>query len=261
MGRDIKSLQYSGPRKRKRSEAQREQLLAARSSTSSLPTPSTHAGNKENEIDTRLQREKDRGDGYQQSLYNERKKLKRSQRTNADQAEALAEIRLENGELRAEVNHLTDEVEHLEAAWDAESSRLLRKVESQRSARTDNSRKLHTAKAALARIPGRINTAVNKATEKARDELSQLFSVNLKEKGVVPDSTRDMINDLVALDGVRPNKVIGVLKRIAGKLGIRVNGDASDRTVRRIVKEGGVASQMQFVEAVGTSKGARYLQQ
>jgi hypothetical protein len=64
-----------------------------------------------------------------------------------------------------------------------------------------------------------------------------------------------MIADLVALDGVRPSKVVGVLKRIAAKLGIAVSGNASDRTVRRIVKEGGVAAQMQFVEAVGTSKG------
>ncbi|KAJ6483561.1 hypothetical protein C8R47DRAFT_1132582 [Mycena vitilis] len=64
-----------------------------------------------------------------------------------------------------------------------------------------------------------------------------------------------MINDLVALDGVRPNKVIGVLKRIADKLGITVDGDVSDRTVRRVVKEGGMAAHVQFVEAVGTSQG------
>ncbi|KAJ7814473.1 hypothetical protein B0H13DRAFT_1664774 [Mycena leptocephala] len=90
---------------------------------------------------------------------------------------------------------------------------------------------------------------------KAKDEITRLFSFTLKEKGVVPDSTRDMITKLVALDGIRPNKVVGVLKRIAEKLGIGINGNASDHTVRRIVKEGGVASQMQFVEAVGTSKG------
>ncbi|KAK6966679.1 hypothetical protein R3P38DRAFT_2439421, partial [Favolaschia claudopus] len=64
----------------------------------------------------------------------------------------------------------------------------------------------------------------------------------------------DMINNLVALDGVRPNKVVGVLKRFAENLGIEVAGDVSDRTVRRIVKEGGVAAQLQSVEAVSTSK-------
>ncbi|KAJ7660878.1 hypothetical protein DFH06DRAFT_1326132 [Mycena polygramma] len=80
------------------------------------------------------------------------------------------------------------------------------------------------------RIPDRISTAAKKATSKAQDEISKLFSFSLKENGVVPDSTRDMINDLVALDGVRPNKVVGVLKRIAAKLGINITGDASDRT-------------------------------
>ncbi|KAJ7015912.1 hypothetical protein C8F04DRAFT_1204510 [Mycena alexandri] len=78
--------------------------------------------------------------------------------------------------------------------------------------------------------PHRIHNASTKAKSKAQDEISRLFSFTLKEKGVVPDETRDMINDLVALDGVRPNKVIGVLKRIAGKLEIGVTGNASDRT-------------------------------
>jgi hypothetical protein len=84
----------------------------------------------------------------------------------------------------------------------------------------------------IRRIPGRIDTATTKAAAKAQKELSQLFSFTLKEKGVVPDTTRDTINDLVALDGVRQNKVIGVLKRIAERLGIGVTGDALDCTVR-----------------------------
>ncbi|KAJ6578287.1 hypothetical protein B0H19DRAFT_1230087 [Mycena capillaripes] len=84
--------------------------------------------------------------------------------------------------------------------------------------------------------------------QKAKEHGDNYQNQALKEKGVVPDSTRDTINDLVALDGVRPNKVIGVLKGIAGRLGIGVRGNASDRTVQRIVKEGGVVSQMQFVE-------------
>jgi hypothetical protein len=64
-----------------------------------------------------------------------------------------------------------------------------------------------------------------------------------------------LINDFVALDGVRPNKVVGVLKHITGKPGIEVAGNVSDRSVCRIVKEGGAAATMQFFEAVGTSKG------
>ncbi|KAJ6541247.1 hypothetical protein DFH09DRAFT_1089529 [Mycena vulgaris] len=47
----------------------------------------------------------------------------------------------------------------------------------------------------------------------------------------VADSIRDLIDDLVALDGVRSNKVVGVLKHIAGKVGIVATGKAADRTV------------------------------
>ncbi|KAJ7197444.1 hypothetical protein GGX14DRAFT_374928 [Mycena pura] len=137
----------------------------------------------------------------------------------------------------------------------AEGSSLRADIESQISARQALSKKLHVVNQKVRRIPDRLETAATKASAKAKDEITHLFSFTLKEKGVVPDSTRDMIADLVALDGVRPSKVVGVLKRIAAKLGIAVSGDASDRTVRRIVKEGGIAAQMQFVEAVGTSKG------
>ncbi|KAJ7482106.1 hypothetical protein B0H11DRAFT_1724107 [Mycena galericulata] len=217
-----------------------------------MPSETSDAGKENAHIDhDALIAAKERGDSYQKKLYNGLKKLKRSHRANADQAAVLAETRLENGQLRAEVTQLTSEVADLQA----ESSILRAEVESQKSARSQTSKKLHAQAERIRRFPSRVNTAVSKATAKAQEEISQLFSFTLKEQGVVPDSTRDMINDLVALDGVRPNKVIGVLKRIAGKLGIGVHGDASDRIVRRIVKEGGVASQMQFVEAVGTSKG------
>jgi hypothetical protein len=105
-------------------------------------------------------------------------------------------------------------------------------------------------------VPGGIDTAVTKVMMKAREELSKLFAFTLKEKGVILDSTRDLINDLVALDGVRLNKVVVVLKHVVGKLGIEVTGNTSDCSVCRIVKEGGATATMQFVEAVGTSKGA-----
>ncbi|KAJ7155610.1 hypothetical protein C8R46DRAFT_910335, partial [Mycena filopes] len=114
---------------------------------------------------------------------------------------------------------------------------------------------MHAYQEKIRRIPDRIEKAAKKATSRAADDSSHTPFLNLKEKGVIPDETRDIINDLVAIDGVRPHRVVGVLKRLAAKLGIRVQGDASTRSVRRVVQEGGVASRVQFVEAVGTSKG------
>ncbi|KAJ6552495.1 hypothetical protein DFH09DRAFT_1085977 [Mycena vulgaris] len=117
------------------------------------------------------------------------------------------------------------------------------------------SKQFHLLTEKLCRVPGRIDIVVTKAKAKAREELSQLFSFTLKEKlkGVVPDSARDLINDFVALDGVRPNKACW------GKLGIEVTGNAADHIMRRLVRKGRVASHMQFVDAVGTSKDAHKL--
>jgi hypothetical protein len=144
----------------------------------------------------------------------------------------------ENGHLQAEVDNLAAEITDLHA----ESSGFRTSIASQKTARSEGQKKMHMMAEMICRIPGRIDTATAKAVAKAQKELSQLFSFTLKEKGVVPDTTRDMINDLVALDGVRPNQVIGVLKRIAERLGIGVTGNASDHTGRQIVKEGGLAS-------------------
>ncbi|KAK7041304.1 hypothetical protein R3P38DRAFT_2475346, partial [Favolaschia claudopus] len=191
-----------------------------------------------------------RADTYQKQYYGTRKKLKRSHEAHEQQAAVLAGSLKETGRLKAQVSHLTAEVTQLEA----ESSSLRAEVASQKSARSVASQKMHAMAQKIRRIPSRIDTAVEKAATKAREEITRLFSFILKEDGVIPDSARDMINNLVALDGVRPNKVVSVLRRIAEKLGIAVVGNASDRSIRRIVKEGGVASTLQFVEAVGTAK-------
>ncbi|KAJ7149359.1 hypothetical protein C8R46DRAFT_916116 [Mycena filopes] len=247
MGPVPQALRFRTTRKR-RSKGQKTQTTALAASSPSLDSSDD---DKENDGGELLQNAKRRADDYQKELYSTRKKLKRSHNTNANQTAVLAETRQDNNHLQAQVNDLEDEVMGLAA----EASSLRADVESQKSARQFLSKKLHVIGQKVRRIPDRLETAATKATAKAKDEISHLFSFALKEKGVVPDSTRDMITDLVALDGVRPSKVVGVLKRIAEKLGIAVSGDVSDRTVRRAVKEGGVASKMQFVEAVGTSKG------
>ena len=63
------------------------------------------------------------------------------------------------------------------------------------------------------------------------------------------------MNDLVALDGVASKNVFRVFTRIAGALGVKVEGTVDERSVRRIVKEGGNASKLQFVDAVSKGKG------
>jgi hypothetical protein len=139
----------------------------------------------------------------------------------------------------------------------AADSSLRTEVGSLKSIPSEMSKKLHTLTENIRRIPALLANTAKKTESRAAEDLSHTPFLNLKEKGVMPDDTRDIINDLVAIDSVRPHRVVGVLKRIAEKLHIPVKGNASDRTVRRVVKEGGHASKLQFAEAVGSSKGVR----
>lgn len=66
----------------------------------------------------------------------------------------------------------------------------------------------------------------------------------LKHKGVIPDTTRNLIRDLVSL-GLKVHQVRAVIEAVAGSAGVSVEGSISDRSVERIVLEGLVASELQ----------------
>ncbi|KAJ6541244.1 hypothetical protein DFH09DRAFT_1089527 [Mycena vulgaris] len=159
----------------------------------SAASPTASDAGKENDTAEQLQNLKRRGDTYQHEVYNGRKKLKAKHATTMDQSSSLAESRVENGQLRAEVGQLTAEV----AGLRTESSGIQASIGSYKSARSEASKQLH----------GKVASGPRRRPE-ARKELSQLFSFTLKEKlkCVVPDSTRDLINDLVVLDGVPPEQ-------------------------------------------------------
>ncbi|KAK0184073.1 hypothetical protein F5146DRAFT_1106155 [Armillaria mellea] len=80
-------------------------------------------------------------------------------------------------------------------------------------------------------------------------------SLQLKNKGVIPDDTRELINDLIAEDGVNPKRVLSVLNRMANHLRVPVEGSVSDRSTKWIVQEGGAAANMQVVECIKNAKG------
>ncbi|KAJ7932312.1 hypothetical protein B0H13DRAFT_1857143 [Mycena leptocephala] len=75
--------------------------------------------------------------------------------------------------------------------------------------------------------------ATTKAKTKAQEELSRLFSFTLKEKWVIPDSMRDMINDLVTLKNLQ-NKVDFV---VPGKLPSQAVGLGVQRGVFESTEE------------------------
>ncbi|TRM63419.1 hypothetical protein BD626DRAFT_621753 [Schizophyllum amplum] len=119
-------------------------------------------------------------------------------------------------------------------------------------------KQIHALKAQQSRVAARLGTAVKRALRifggKVREE-NGAKTFHLKEKGVIPDVARDVVTDLVALHSVPANAVIGAFKRIASALGVPVEGDVSDRSVNRIMLEGGAASEAQFVSTIREAEG------
>ncbi|KAJ3817778.1 hypothetical protein F5880DRAFT_1617968 [Lentinula raphanica] len=115
---------------------------------------------------------------------------------------------------------------------------------------------IHALKAKVARIPARLVTATNRVARTYNAKADEERTFYLKNtQGVIPDDAHDVFLDLVAMDNVPANRVTRVLKRVASLFGIQVEGDVSDRSVSRIMKEGGNAAKLQFVQALTDAKG------
>ncbi|KAH9857367.1 hypothetical protein C2E23DRAFT_720354 [Lenzites betulinus] len=67
----------------------------------------------------------------------------------------------------------------------------------------------------------------------------------IKAKGVIPDTTRTLIRDMIAL-GLKVDQVTGVMNAVAQASGVTVEGEVSNRSIRRITLEGLVASRCQI---------------
>ena len=76
----------------------------------------------------------------------------------------------------------------------------------------------------------------------------------LKQKGTVVNNARSLSRDLVQL-GVPVTKVNDAIHRVSRTVGVTVLGDISNRTIRRTVLEGGVASEIQIADELCHTSG------
>jgi hypothetical protein len=83
-------------------------------------------------------------------------------------------------------------------------------------------------------------------------------SLQLKDKGVIREETRDIVCNLVQL-GVPMETVSSALETVAEGLGVRVQGHVSTRSVGRIVLEGGVAAKLQLVHEIEQALSAYHV--
>ncbi|PBK59240.1 hypothetical protein ARMSODRAFT_1073422 [Armillaria solidipes] len=186
-----------------------------------------------------------RAENYQQHLYGLQKKLKCSQKRVETQAEDLSKKAIYIGDLEDEIAHLMKE-----------SEVMMSKMTLQAEGRVEDRKQLHSLKAKIKRVPDHIANAIKTITSTESIVNHPFFQ--LKNKGVIPDETRSLINDLITEDGVNPEQVLSVLNRMAGHLGVPVEGSVSDRSTKWIIQEGGAAAKMQVVQCLKNAKDMSY---
>jgi hypothetical protein len=101
---------------------------------------------------------------------------------------------------------------------------------------TRNSVLVKQEKALLMRIR-RAPTTQARAVEKVT-AASPVFK--LQQKGIITEASRDLVTDLVSLHNVPVSRVLSVIRAVAATDGVEVAGDISERSVGRIVLEGGL---------------------
>ncbi|KAJ7587320.1 hypothetical protein C8J56DRAFT_716098, partial [Mycena floridula] len=66
---------------------------------------------------------------------------------------------------------------------------------------------------------------------------------------------RDLIRDLVCDVGLREEQIMPTIQRVATQFSMEVDGEVSNRSIGRIVLEGGVAAKLQLVEEAKQAQG------
>ncbi|KAE9392205.1 hypothetical protein BT96DRAFT_1000611 [Gymnopus androsaceus JB14] len=188
---------------------------------------------------------------YEKEYRKERKKAKRA-KTSLDKARDKLET--ERAEWKDAKKSLKKQNQELEKEL-AKTRKRLETTEFKISDLCSNKENLRTDVSRLgkkvARVEEQKEKAVLKASEKARQEVNT-FAV--KEDGIVSSTARDLSRDLVAI-GLKPGMVGPALDRVLAAAGVEVKGNLSRTTVRCTVIEGGVAADLQLVDAMKESDG------
>ncbi|KAJ6527924.1 hypothetical protein B0H10DRAFT_1974199 [Mycena sp. CBHHK59/15] len=187
--------------------------------------------------ESRLELQKEKTAEAQARCQNTRRREKRAQTSNAVLQSRLASSETLKAELLATQLSLTDSCSRNNVLT------------------AQNSTLANRAKALAMRIR-RAPTQQARAAEKVK-AASNVFK--LQEKGIISEKSRELVTDLVALHNVPVSHVLGVIKSVARTVGVTLEGNISERSVGRVVLEGGIISQAQVIHEVQHAAGANHL--
>ena len=117
-----------------------------------------------------------------------------------------------------------------------------------KKAHSEQNRKLSRANAALRRRMGICARVSQKAIKRA------LLQSLKGPDGAIKEEIRDAIRDLASL-GIPETKVCEVINIVTRTFGLDIHGSFSATSVRRIITEGLIASEMQICDEVSNAKG------
>ncbi|KIJ30576.1 hypothetical protein M422DRAFT_267823 [Sphaerobolus stellatus SS14] len=234
--RDKTPMYLATSSKRTRSAAQKANITHARLARDKVADKDDDS-DKENQSHRAQLSSQDREMLYERKFRNERKRSLHAQKAVLGAQTAFIEVEASREQTLARLNSTEQMVEILDKQLD-------RTQEANTKLRKNNH--------ALTMRVSRAHEQQGRAVAKVRDKTHTL---KLKEKGVVKDGIRDMTLKLDHL-GVTTEKIGSVINCVAEGAGLQVDGSISGRTVRRVIKEGGVAAQLQIAEVMKEADNA-----
>jgi chromosome segregation ATPase len=204
-----------------------------------------------NAVNLELAVERKRSSDYVRRYRNAQKQTKRALASKARLQDQLTSAKAESIALQSQTTFsrtkLETIIEEMEESHSSETSKLnfqlsdangtLMRTQEHNLVLQQRVDRLHMQSTRAAESKSKaIQNAVSKARISAK-------TYHLKQKGAVVNDVRSLSRDLVQL-GVPVTKVNDAIHRVSHTVGITVLGDISNRTVRRTVLEGGVASEI-----------------
>jgi hypothetical protein len=136
----------------------------------------------------------------------------------------------------------------------SKTSKKLKAATSEQAALAERNANLETwnnvlqkQKDTLWKVKERVSSTKMAAVEKAK-------RVRLKEKGVISDSTRDKIRELIKF-GVPVEHVEDVFWVVAEEFGIIIDDRISARSVSLVILEGGIAAKLKIAHEIINTDG------
>ena len=162
-------------------------------------------------------------------------------------------FRLQKRNLQKRIDRLAASKREIEA----EKAHIYSELSTVKSKLGDVEQRLTTVEVELRRTQACRRKAKNRIPEvksRVAAKVADTATIwNIKEKGVITESTREMARNLVSL-GVPQIRVSDVVKCVFESAGFTVTGSLTPRSVRRLMEEAYVASLLQVATEIHTAE-------